>query len=331
MTVIHKNIPDSVTERGVPTLRKSVSFSDQLNRGPGRSYTPSIDEKAARFAPELVRGKGLRYSDLSPKEAEVYPFARSTSNTIDLSGDPNRESSDCIPKPTLGKASSTKQLHSANMGVKDRSKMQATQWEFDIASDSDNSFVDLVIPITPTKDNASQHRDADLKHYSGSSTFPTSKKISSGTSRSIYGKFSSDQHGFQSEVGDNESFIGAATTENTRRNSLRGLSADRGRHKKGSWKDTRAAPVSNRYGHRLRTTSVGSSVFDHSIRRSWPQPVFVWSGKNPPCTPGLQTPVFALRSKSSSYKPATATSTKQQAKRRYQPPSVIDDEADDAI
>ncbi|KAI4175565.1 MAG: hypothetical protein LQ343_001556 [Gyalolechia ehrenbergii] len=332
LPVTYKSNSASVTDRRVPqTLKKAVSFSDHLNRGPGRSYTPPVDEKAVRFAPALVRGQGSGYSDLSPRESEAYPFDRSTTYTIGLSEDPSPKPPHRDSKPTLGKSASTKHSQSANMCVKDRSETRNRQVDFDIASDSDDSFTDLVIPIARTDVNASPRPDPDLKYYRHSSSISSSKNISSAFSRSLHGKFSSGQYGLQSEVGDDDSYIAAATTENTRRNSLSEASANQGKFDRHVWMGTATAPVFDRYGHRLRTNSVGSSIFDQSIRRSWPQPVFVWRGKNPPSVPGRQNPVFALRNDSNSGEPVTAMSTKQQAKRRHQPPSVVDDELDHAV
>ncbi|KAL9031934.1 MAG: hypothetical protein Q9196_000068 [Gyalolechia fulgens] len=331
----HECNPASVTNRRVPqTLKKAVSFSDHLNRGPGRSYTPPLDVRAVRFAPALVRGEGSGYSDLSPTGSEIYPFDRSTANTIGLSEDPGQKSSRRASKSTLGKSASTKHSQSANMGVKDRSEPRSRQLDFDFASDSDDSFTDFVIPIALTDDNASQYRDADLRHHRHSSRMSSSKHISSGNSGSMhgkFGKFSSGQYGLQSEIGEDESYIAAATTENTRRNSLSQVSANRGKFNRHAGKDTTTASKSNRYGHTLLTNSLGSSIFDQTIRRTWPQPVFVCRCTNLPNVAGRQNPAFAMSNDSNSGKPTASTSTKQQAKRRYQTSSAVDNELDNTV
>ncbi|KAL8943701.1 MAG: hypothetical protein Q9216_000900 [Gyalolechia sp. 2 TL-2023] len=332
LSATHKSNPASITNRRTTqTLKKAVSFSDHLNRGPDRGYTPPADEKAARFAPALVRGEGSEYSDLSPSEPTASPFDRRAANTIGQSEDPSQKPPHCASKPTAGKSASTKQPQSINMAAKDRSERQNSQVDFDIASDSDDSFTDLVHPATLTDDNPPQRGHADLKHHRHSSRMSSPMENSNKVSNLMPGKLSSSYYGLKSEVGDDESYIAAATTENTRRNSLSEVSANHSTVNSRAWKDTKTAPVSHHCGRRLLNKSIGSAMFDHTMRRTRPQPVFVWRGKTSSSVPGRQNQVFALGNDSNPGQPPTVSLTKQQAKRQYQPPSVVDDELDDAI
>ncbi|KAL8722812.1 MAG: hypothetical protein Q9225_000761 [Loekoesia sp. 1 TL-2023] len=315
------------TQRVSQTVKKAVSFSEKLTRGPGRSYTPPTNEKGVRFAATLVRGEGSAYGDLSPRKSEVYPFDHSTASTVERSQSPGHQSPSCASKSRLGKSVSTKPLQSINMGSSDQSETQKTQTAFDTESDSDDSFTDIVTPSVLAEENALQHRAASSRYHRNSEGTTSS----TGLSRSMQGQFSGGQSGSLSKVGEDESYIAAVTMENTRRNSLSEGPPNLSGFNAHMRKYTATAPSFNRYSYRLRANSIGSSVLGQPTRRSWPQPVFVWRGKNPPTVFGHPSPVFALRNNSNSGKPVTTTLTKQQAKRRYQPPSVIDDGVDDAV
>lgn len=324
----HKSNPASApTQRVSQTVKKAVSFSDKLTRGPGRSYTPTADEKAVRFAATLVRGEGSEYGDLSPRKSEVYPFDHSTASTVERLHNYGCQSPCCASKSSLGKSVSTKALQSVNMGLSNPSETRNKQTESDMESDSDDSFTDIVTPSVLAEENSLQRRVAGSGYHRQSEGATSSTRAS----RSTQGQFSDGQSGFLSDFSEDESYIAAVTTENTRRNSLSEGPANLSGLNARMRGYTATAPTLNHYRYRLRANSLGSSVFDQPTRRSWPQPVFVWRGKNPPTVFGRPSPVFALRNTSNSGKPVTTTSTKQQAKRRYQSPSVIDDEVDDAV
>lgn len=281
-----------------PAFERRVSFSDQLTRGPGRSYTPPpADGKAVRFAPSLVRGEGSSYSDLSPRKSEVFPFDRVATS----SSDPSQRAS----KLSADQSASIRKSQTVTMGGQEKVAKQDEQMEFEYASDSDDSFTDIVMPAKSVKESVSQRQNAVFRHYCQPAQPTTSKPFS----RFVQTSVTAGQYGYQSEIGDHESYIDAVTTENTRRNSI----AER----------------------RLCNTSIDSNVFDIPVRRTWPQPVFILKGKTPPTVPGRQSPVFVLRDRSNSKanidasgKRATPTSTPKQPKRRYQPPSAVDDDVD---
>ncbi|KAL8922427.1 MAG: hypothetical protein Q9208_005149 [Pyrenodesmia sp. 3 TL-2023] len=288
---------------------RRVSFSDQLTRGRGTSYTPSpSDDKAVRFSPSLVRGEGSSYSDLSPGHSGVHPFTHKAKGSAKQSENNSQASPHRASKPSTKQSVSTKAPQSVDMGAKEPSGMRNQQADSDIASDSEDSFTDVIVPAKPVKDSGS-HRHDGLPGYGFQ---PAVTTASNRVSRYMQMPFTGRQLGYQSEVGDHDSYIDAVTTKNTRRNS-----------------------ASNRP---LRTSTLGSHDLDASTHRSWPGPVFVYKGKTPPAVSGRQSPVFVLRDRSkskfnvdASSKRATGTLALKQAKWRYQPPSVIDDDVDDKV
>ncbi|KAI4128927.1 MAG: hypothetical protein LQ338_002479 [Usnochroma carphineum] len=295
------NPVQSLSESAPRSRERRVSFSDQL-RGPGKSYTPPpSDEKSVRFAPSLVRGEGSGYNNLSPGKSEVFPFHYSSKGS-------SAQSSHGASKSSTGQPASTKDSQTVKMRAREPTATRDEQADVNIASDSDDSFAEVVMPAKPVKDRVSQRHNAALRHHGQ----PAETGASHRFSRSMQAPFRARQEGWQSEIGDHESFVDAVTIENTRRNSL-----------------------TNR---RLRINSAGSSALEASIRRGWPQPVFIFKGKTPPNVPSRKGPVFVLRGRSNSKsnvdassKHVAATSTAKQPKWRYQPPSVVDDEVDDKI
>ncbi|KAL8656418.1 MAG: hypothetical protein Q9210_000277 [Variospora velana] len=189
----------------------------------------------------------------------------------------------------------------------DRLSMKSKQIVFDTTSDSDDSFTDVVLPTKPVRGSGSHHRKAIPRYLHKPTVTPALTHFSRLMETTVAG----GQNGQQSEVGDHESYVDAATTENTRRNTAM---------------------------HRRTDTSfVGSGDLEDSLRHSWPQPVFVFKGKDLPNRPMNQSPVFVLRDRSNSKGNADAfgnysmaASMAKRPKWWYQPPSVTDADVDDA-
>ncbi|KAL8828505.1 MAG: hypothetical protein Q9170_006579 [Blastenia crenularia] len=325
----HQSFRVTTTDQSAPqVLKKAVSFSDKLTRGPGRSYTPPTNERTFRFAPTLVHEDTLGRSDLSPGTSRAYSFDQFTADVVQSPGISETDITSCVPKQSPGESISSKHSHGDNMGVNQKFEAHDEHVYFDIASDSDDSFTDIVVPIAPTKGNASQRHDAELNYHLQS---PRQLDRFSNLAQE---KFSGGQVMSQSELGDGESYIASAFANNTRRNSLSEIPANQTYAKLNSTsrhvqKRAAAAPIFNRYGHKPRTSSVTSSLFDQSSRRSWPQAVFIRRGQNPSTVSGRPGPAFLLRNGSTSDEAIIRGPRKQQAISRYQPPSVIDDQVDD--
>ncbi|KAL8761367.1 MAG: hypothetical protein Q9184_002499 [Pyrenodesmia sp. 2 TL-2023] len=300
---------EAPSQREPRPRERRVSFSDQLTRGRGRSYTPSpSDNKAVQFSSSLVRGEGSSYSDLSPSHSEVHFFTHKAKGSAKQSRDNPETSPHRASKPSTNQSVSTKGTQSINMGAKEPSGMRDQQANSDIASDSDDSFTDIIMPAKPIKASGSHRHDASPEH----GFQPAAATASNRVSRYMQMPLTARQLGYQSEVSDHDSYINAVTIKNTRRNST---------------------------SHRLlRTSNLGSHHLDTSTHRSWPGPVFVYKGKTPPAVSGRQSPVFVLRDRSkskvnveASSKRVTGSLASKQAKWRYQPPSVIDDHMDEKV
>ncbi|KAL9012164.1 MAG: hypothetical protein Q9173_003052 [Seirophora scorigena] len=190
----------------------------------------------------------------------------------------------------------------------DQLSMNGEQTAFDTASDSDDSFTDVVLPARPVMGSGSHRRNAIPRYYHQ----PTVTAAPTHFSRLLQKTVTGGYNDRQSKVEDHESYVDAATTENTRRNSIT--------HR------------------RTGSSSIGFSDLNASLRHSWPQPAFVFKGKSLSDTPGHQSPVFVLRDRSNSNgnvdafgKYAKPTPMAKRSKWRYQPPSVTDAEVDDAV
>ncbi|KAL8908346.1 MAG: hypothetical protein Q9207_000874 [Kuettlingeria erythrocarpa] len=295
------------TQREAQTLERKVSFSDQLTRGRGKSYTPSpSDNKAVRFSPYLVRGEGSSYSGC---QSAAHPLTHDPKGPAKQSKNTSQASSHRVSKPSANQPISTKGSESVSMGSKEPSRMGDKQIDFEIASDSDDSFTDVIVmPAKLVKDGRSHRRDV-LSRYGH---HPAVATASNRFSRYVQMPFTARQLRYPSEAGDHDSYIDAVTTKNTRRNST---------------------------SSRLSTTSTtGFHNLDASTYQSWPGPVFVYKGNTPPAVTGRQSPVFVLRDRSKSKvnvdasgKRATGNLSSKQAKWRYQPPSVIDENVNDKV
>ncbi|KAL8701134.1 MAG: hypothetical protein Q9201_005075 [Fulgogasparrea decipioides] len=312
-------------------LSKRVSFSDQVTRGPGRSYTPPIDEKRVRFSDELVRGEGAGYSNLSPSKSEVYPYATAA---FEAPKTTRRASPPKKVRFSIDASASTKDLKPGNMGIKKQSTAREVSTDLEIMSDSDESFTDIVIPVTAPAESRPQRPNRSIRPHR-----PSAGPMDSARLRKFMPGYAfAVGDTFHSATGTTESHIDNLTAANTRRNSITEALPALEQLDEGRRQGTAAVPVYNRYGHRIRAPSVDTNMFDGSARSSWPEPVFVFRGSNAASVPGRAPPVFVLRDRSNSRnnveasgRPTAAKSAKQQSRRKYQQPSVIDDEVNETI
>ncbi|KAL8738863.1 MAG: hypothetical protein Q9181_000390 [Wetmoreana brouardii] len=312
-------------------LSKRVSFSDQLTRGPGRSYTPPADEKRVRFSDELVRGEGAGYSSLSPSKSEVYLYATAAFEA------PKTTRRASLPKKvrfSIDESASTKDSKPANMGIKKQSTAREVSTDLEIMSDSDDSFTDIVIPVNAPAESRPQRPNPSIRPYRSSAGPMDSARLR----KFMPGYASAVGSTFHSDLGTTESHIDNVTAVNTRRNSVTEPLPALEQLDEGRRQGTAAVPIYNRYGHRIRAPSVDTNIFNGSARSSWPEPVFVFRGSNAASVPGRAPPVFVLRDRSNSRinteasgRPTAAKSTKQQSRRKHQSPSVIDDKVDETI
>ncbi|KAL9018912.1 MAG: hypothetical protein Q9185_003824 [Variospora sp. 1 TL-2023] len=266
-----------------------------------RSYTPpSSDEQTVRFAPSLIRGRGSSYSDPNPRKIDVFPFERSSTGSAKQPKITSHANFHHTPRSSIGQPLSA--MTAQRIYPTDRLSIKGKQIVFDTASDSDDSFTDVVLPTKPVRGSGS-HRHKAFPRYLHQPTV---------TPALMEATVAGGQNGQQFEVGDYESYVDAATTENTRRNTT--------------------------MNRRTHTSSIVSGDLENSLRQSWPQPVFIFKGKNLPNRPVSQSPVFVLRDRSNSKGNADAfgnhSKAASMAKRPtwwYQPPSVTDADLDDAV
>ncbi|KAI4155297.1 MAG: hypothetical protein LQ341_000209 [Variospora aurantia] len=283
------------------TLNRAVEFSTQLTCGPGRSYTPpSSDEQTVRFAPSLIRGRGSSYSDPNPRKIDVFPFERSSTGSAKQPKITSHVNFHHTPRSSISQPLSA--MTAQHIYPTDRLSIKGKQIVFDTASDSDDSFTDVVLPTKPVRGSGSHRRKATPRYLHQPTVTPALMEAT----------VAGGQNGQQFEVGDYESYVDAATTENTRRNTT--------------------------MNRRTDTSSIVSGDLENSLRRSWPQPVFVFKGKNLPNRPVSQSPVFVVRDRSNSKGNADAfgnhskaASMAKRPKWWYQPPSVTDADLDDAV
>ncbi|KAL8691031.1 MAG: hypothetical protein Q9218_003653 [Villophora microphyllina] len=363
----------------LPRLKKKVSFPPRLTRGKDRSYTPppseekevrfsedtnsSSEEKSVRFSDELIRGKGPEYSDLTPRKSEKYPFITAAFD----SRKGHRQVSPPAPlKPSIAKPEASKSVKKANepakkaseatkksteptkkatMGIKKHGKVRKEPQEFDILSDSDDSFTDATTLAAPTIENEHPRR--------ASATVPRRRPVAMPTSSSVPLKYIPGRGWVQwtetqSEIGTIDSYVDYVTTQNTKRNEVSERNPGLERIELERRNGAAPIPEYNRYGHRIRSNTVNTNMYDPSMNSRWPPPVFVMRGRNNATVPGHPPPVFVLGERSNSRRNSAATnqptttgpttrqpaSTKwmrQQSRRTHQPPSVIDADVDTNI
>ncbi|KAL8726489.1 MAG: hypothetical protein Q9166_006684 [cf. Caloplaca sp. 2 TL-2023] len=288
------------SQHALPTLTKKVSFPNNLTRGRGRSYTPPEDETVVRFSTSLVRGEGTGYNDRSVK-----------CDTSDIPASRRRASPQPTTSLSVHQSISTKNSNDIAIDTRGRLDAQAATAEFDIASESDESFTDLVSPIkvfVSTEPElrrytfgAGHHCHLDHRsdrHGTGHRhRRPARKAVSQGPSESMQGNVSGSRGGY---LIDNNSIAAGFDTTSARRNSISGryTSFDRADISKRS--GTATVPTYNRLGHRLRSNSVDASMLGQSSRPSWPEPLFIIKDSTAATAPGRPNPAFALRKRSNS-------------------------------
>ena len=317
------------------TVKKKVSFPKNLNRGYGMGYTPPEDDKGVRFSTSLVRGEGSSYNEhnVRPDASDVSMHGRRVSSR--QSQDAN--GSQLIPKERLSDNA---------MKVGAASGDQTTATELDVTSESDDSFTDVVNPIKifETPEPGPRPNEFDLGSHGHPSHHPGHYDHLAGTtiSKRPFGstrvKVRDSPDDYISDVGDVTPSYPSLETPNKRHHSISGRDTNFGGISTSKRRGTATAPTHNHRGHQLRSRSIDTGVLGTPLRRSWPEPIFIWKDTTTTSMPGRQNPAFALRERSESQKniqisnrPVIAKSWQQQSKRKYQSPSVVDDAIDGAI
>ncbi|KAL8754132.1 MAG: hypothetical protein Q9199_004551 [Rusavskia elegans] len=331
-TTIHTRPPCQLAPS---TLKKKVSFPDTLTRGRGSSYTPPEDDKAVRFLTSLVRGEGPSYNERNVKR--------------DASTNGRRASSPQRLDSNVSQLTPDERMNDIAMETGDTSEDQATALAFDVESESDDSFTDVVSPIkaveaVKTEPGPRRYECDPVYHrhptyhsgHRGHAAGTTTSKRSSGSMQVKV----SDSHGgyYVSEVLDDEPSHAGFDLSNKRRNSISGKHTSYSGLETPKRLGTATAPTYNRRGHRLRPSPIDTNILRQSSRRSWPEPVFVWKDTTTTSVLGRPNPNFALRERSESQKNIQASgrriiakSSQQQSGRKYQSPWVVDDVIDGAI
>ncbi|KAL8711757.1 MAG: hypothetical protein Q9220_003928 [cf. Caloplaca sp. 1 TL-2023] len=308
-----------------PRLKKRVSFSDTLTRGRGKDYSPPAEGKAVHFVTSPVRGKGAEYNNLRPKNSENFLFRRHSTGNSKYPKSSRHTSIEQEKASSSDQSASAQLSDSDGMGVKgQRGKCEAPP-DFDVGSDSDASFTDIVTTVKqPVDAREPLHRrlDTSTRHR------PKSEIGSAQLLESLHGTVPEEVRGFQSEPGDNESYVDRLTNANTRKNSPYFGIPEAKVMNLPERPDKAKAPLFNRYGHQLRAASDGTATLAHSVRRSWPLPVFVWRTRSGIETSGRTNPIFVLRDGEAFNK---AGPPERANKWRYHPPSITDDDQMDDV
>ncbi|KAL8923423.1 MAG: hypothetical protein Q9172_003120 [Xanthocarpia lactea] len=318
-----------------PTVNKKVSFPKNLNRGHGTGYAPPEDDKGVRFSTSLVRGEGPSYNEHNVRpdasDASMHGRQVSSQQSQDANG------SQLVPK---------ERLNDNAMEVGAASGDQTTSTELDVTSESDDSFTDIVNPvkIVDTPEPGPRPNGFDLgyhghpSHHHGHHDHLAGTAISKRPFGSRRVKVRDSPDDCISEVGDVTPSHARLEIPNKRQDSISGRDTNFGGFSTLKRRGTATAPTHNHRGHQLRSRSIDTGVLGTSLRRSWPEPIFIWKDATTTSMPGRQNPAFALRERSDSQKniqtssrPVIAKSWQQQSKRKYQPPSVVDDTIDRAV
>ncbi|KAL8769409.1 MAG: hypothetical protein Q9209_004637 [Squamulea sp. 1 TL-2023] len=319
--------PQSPSQPAPPNLTKKVSFPDSLTRGRGTSYSPPGNDKAVRFSTSLVRGEGSDYSDRDIDRDKSVALSHGL-----------RVSPQQRPKSTIGHSTSNQQVNENTMEISEESEHQADVMDIDIRSESDQSFTDLVdvINVVKTESEPQQRRSGpgydprsnrDFGHRHITDTPTWNKPL-----ETMRAKLSDSDGGFIAGSGDDQSYPAHSRTPHKRRSSLPRRDTIFGTYESSIRKGTPIAPTYNCRGHRLRSNPSDNNLLGYSLHRSWPEPIFVWKDRTRTPVLGHPDPAFALREKSdsqnnvqSSGRSVSTKSSRQQSKRKYQSPSVIDD------
>ena len=266
---------------------KKVSFPAQLTRGRGTTYTPASPGKRVRFDPTLAQTEEEEYKERRILGAEYRD--------------------EQLEKP-LSQQEQAKNKMDHDSGARSHSPGK------DVWSDSDDSFIDVVTPVTTSGANLSYYCLSPKPH----------RKYHRGAAT-----------GFdQPELGETESYINQSRYAHRRdRHSfseydpLRGYQA----HYLPYATATTGGTLLNRYS---RSHSVPSSIFNESVRHGWPQPVFVNKAKNMTVNAGRPGPLFVSRTDSDANKNASKSKLKgiirkqKENRSKYQPAMVSDETSD---
>ncbi|KAL8953822.1 MAG: hypothetical protein Q9222_000331 [Ikaeria aurantiellina] len=312
-----------------PHLKKRVSFSDTLTRGRGKDYSPPAGKKAVQFITPPVPGEGAEHNNFRPKNSENSLVRRHSTGTPRYPRSNSHTFSQQETASNPRQSGSTQHSDSDNMSVKGQRGKHDAPVEFDLDSDSDASFTDIVTTARESVDvRQPLHRHPDISAHPR----PKHETGSARLSSPLLGTAPQETTGFQSEIGDNESYVDRLTSTNTRKNYPYFDVPEVKFLRLPKRPDAEKAPFLNRYGHRLRAASDSTAALANSVRRSWPSPVFVLRTKSGNEGPSRTGPMFVLRDGQAFTEPNRTGLREQANKRQYQPPSAIDDdEIDDAI
>lgn len=291
-----------------PSLKKKVSFPDNLTRGRGTSYTPPEDDKVVRFSTSPARGEGTSYNERTVERDSSIKGRRASNTYVD---------------------------HASTM-------------DFDAVTASDDSFTDVVTPIRLIEASKTeprpQSRGLRPVHQRQRTWSFGPQDRSAGTSAaqessgSIRANFSDSHGGYMLDSRDHGPSHAKFDSSEKRRNipeqhtSFSGLGTSR-------QPGTASAPTYNRRGHRLLPDPIDTSVLHQSSRRSWPQPIFVLKDTTAITSRlGRPKPAFALRERSESQnniqvsgRPIVAKSSRQQFEQNNQSPWVDENTTDGEV
>lgn len=319
-TTIHTQPP---SQSAPSTLKKKVSFPDSLTRGPGTSYTPPEGERALRSSTSLVRDEAPRDDGRNVKR--------------DLSTATNDGRRASSPRKLGSNVSQVPPDERLALDIGDTPEYQATAFEFDLESESDDSFTDVVNPIkaVETFETETGPRRQPTYH-SGHKVAET--MTSRRSSRPMQTKVSDGQSGYyMTEALDNEPSPTSFDISNKRCIGI----PEKDRSYCGietSCQGTATASSYNRRGHKLRPSPTDTGILRQSSGRRWPEPLFIWEDTTATSVMGRPNPTFALRERSESQKNSQASgrspivkTSQQQPERKEQPPWDVDEVVDRSV
>ncbi|KAL8999040.1 MAG: hypothetical protein Q9169_002038 [Polycauliona sp. 2 TL-2023] len=287
------------TQSAAPALRKKVSFPDNLTRGRGTSYSPPND-KVVRFSHSLLHGKEPSHSEGNTKR-----------DPPGASSDANRTTQIQEDDSNVRQSALDKQINHMAKVTKDTAAEQATATESDVDLESDDSFTDLVSPIEVSETleaGPRPHRcgldPVRLRHpthqfgHRDNPIGPTTSKRSSGSTQV---QASGSGGGSRSDLADGEPSSEGFEFSSRKHNNIPERHVGFDELEPSKRLGTATAPTYNHRGHRLRSNPTHASILRHSLRRSWPEPLFIFKDTTATTPrPDRPMPTFALRERSES-------------------------------
>lgn len=328
-TTIHTPPP---SQSAPSALKKKVSFPDTLTRGPGTSYTPPEGDKALRSSTSLVRDEAP-----SGNGRNVKRDLSTTTNDGRRASSPRKLGSNISQLPPDERLA---------LDIGDTPEDQATAFELDLESGSDDSFTDVVNPtkaVETCKTDTGPRRKEFEPVYHNQPTYHSGHEgeetmTSKRSSRPMQAKVSAGQSGYcMTEVLDDETSPMSFDSSNKRCVSI----PEKDRSCCGietSRQGTATAPTFNRRGHKLRPSPVDTGILRPSSGRRWPEPLFIWEDTTTTSVTGRPNPTFALRERSESQKNSQASgrspiakTSQQQPERKYQSPWDVNEVIDSSV